>query len=334
MSCSKTPDQDQQITRNTNTQQLGEGANKIQLDGGTGNVSVPGSLTVTGAARVGGLTTTNDVVITTGANSYGRVMSTDQYHAMILRGDINYNATNYTVNGGQAVTKFVQFGCTYSFRQVTTLATSLVFEITPTHVNIPTSLRAGGYTAGMRPFVSCAVPGGTGGVAAHPETCGDIHVRRGDLEPTAVSAALCLLESPDPIPPDPRGADCRMYRVGFAIFSIAAKDDGMRWVSADHSTVIVSKTICGVRPDHDVVGRRQPAHRCGTGHGQGAGDADVARAAVQLDLVRSPALLLCPGVPRDRLILVGRGEHDVARRPVHDPLTGVREDLRHQHICW
>ena len=34
----------------------------------------------------------------------------------------------------------------------------------PTHVSIPTSLRVGGYTAGMRPFVSCAVPGCTGGV--------------------------------------------------------------------------------------------------------------------------------------------------------------------------
>ena len=49
-----------------------------------------------------------------------------------------------------------------------------------------------------------------------------------------------------------------------------------------------------------------------TGHRQGAGDADVARPAVQLDLVRSPAQLLCIGVPRDRLILVGGGEHDVA----------------------
>ena len=34
------------------------------------------------------------------------------------------------------------------------------------------------------------------------------------------------------------------------------------------------------------------------------GDAGVARAAVQLNLVRSPAQLLCVGVPRDRLILV------------------------------
>ena len=105
-------------------------------------------------------------------------------------------------------------------------------------------------------------------------------------------------------------------------------------VAAHHSTVIISKTICAVRPDHDVVGRRQPAHRCGASNGQGTGDADVARPAVQLDLVRSPAQLLRVSVPRDLLILVGDGEHDIARRPVHDPLTGVRVDLRHQHICW
>jgi hypothetical protein len=240
------PDGDQQITWNANSQQVGQGANKIQLDGGTGNVSIPGSLSVTGAATVGGLTTTNDVMITTGANAYGRVMSTDQYHAMILRGDIIYNPPNYTVNGAQAVTTFVQFGGTYRFRHVTTSANNLVFEITPTSVNVPSPLtvtcasnfgnvrvapataggesaiafsrnpnhtwtnrgdtwivgrnvfgvgdrnfaiarfganagnvltmtedgitattgplHVAGYTAGIRPFVSCAVPGGTGGV--------------------------------------------------------------------------------------------------------------------------------------------------------------------------
>ena len=58
----------------------------------------------TGKATVSGtLTTSNDVVINTGATTaarYGRVMSTDQYHAMILRGDINHTAPNYTVAGG------------------------------------------------------------------------------------------------------------------------------------------------------------------------------------------------------------------------------------------
>ena len=72
-------------------------------------------------------------------------------------------------------------------------------------------------------------------VAADPETCGDIDVRRVDLEPNAVAAALYLPESPDPIPLDPREADCRIYRVGFAAFSIAAKDDGVHRRSLDRN---------------------------------------------------------------------------------------------------
>ena len=41
----------------------------------------------------------------------------------------------------------------------------LRMSISPTGiVGIPGSLRVGNYAAGMRPFVSCAVPGGTGGV--------------------------------------------------------------------------------------------------------------------------------------------------------------------------
>ena len=55
-------------------------------------------------------------------------------------------------------------GGIWRFRQTQETSNQIRFEITPTHVNIPTSLRVGGYTAGMRPFVSCAVPGGTGGV--------------------------------------------------------------------------------------------------------------------------------------------------------------------------
>ena len=66
----------------------------------------------------------------------------------------------------------------------------------------------------------------------------------------------------------------------------------------------------------------------------GARDVRVARPAIQLDLARSRAQLLCVGVPRDLLILVGGGQHDIARRPIHDTMIGVREDLRHQHIRW
>ena len=105
-----------------------------------------GSLTSTGTATVQGvLTTNNDVMIATGAVNvqYGRIMSTDQYHAMILRGDINYTAPNYTVAGGLDATTFVQFGGNYRFRQVTNLQNTVLFEITPTYVNVGTSLRIG-----------------------------------------------------------------------------------------------------------------------------------------------------------------------------------------------
>ena len=118
----------------------------------------------TGNATVSGtLTTSNDVVINTGATGvrYGRVMSHDQYHAMILRGDINYSAPNYTVTGGQDATTFVQFGGTYRFRQVTNSLNALVFEITPTHVNVGNSLRIGGVSTDTlymaRPWVQCIV---------------------------------------------------------------------------------------------------------------------------------------------------------------------------------
>ena len=82
----------------------------------------------------------------------------------------------------------------------------------------------------------------------------------------------------------------------------------------------------------DLTRLPRTARRDCTGDRERAGDCHIARPAVQLDLVRSPAQLLRVGVSRDRLILVGGGEHDIARRPIHDPLTGVRENLRNQHI--
>ena len=122
----------------------------------------------TGNATVSGtLTTSNDVVINTGATGarYGRVMSHDQYHAMILRGDINYSAPNYTVTGGQDATTFVQFGGNYRFRQVTNLMNALLFEITPTHVNVGNSLRIGGTSTDtlnqQRTWIQAVIPSAT-----------------------------------------------------------------------------------------------------------------------------------------------------------------------------
>ena len=158
-----TPDQDQQITWNANTQQLGRGANKIQLDDGTGNVSIPGSLTVTGSATMGGLTTTNDIVINTNpGNNCGRVIGGNPTHAIVLRGDAE-GGEPYTINPSICST-WVEWNGIWRFRQIQGSSNSIGFEINPTHVNIPTSLLLGGYTAGMRSFVPLAVPGGTGGV--------------------------------------------------------------------------------------------------------------------------------------------------------------------------
>ena len=98
-------------------------------------------------------------------------------------------------------------------------------------------------------------------------------------------------------------------------------------VGTGHSTVFIQ------RVEPHVAAHRQPAHSRSTGDRERAGGSHIARPAVQLDLVRSPAQLLRVGVPRDLLVLVGGGEHDIARRPLHDPLTGVRLYLRHQRIC-
>ena len=113
------PDSGQQIQWGSNVQQLGRGANKIVLDGGTGNVSIPGDLFVNAGPQL---------------TRYGRINCEDQYHAMILRGDITYSQPNYTVTGGQAVTTFVQFGGTWRFRHVNGSSNILLCEITPDNI--------------------------------------------------------------------------------------------------------------------------------------------------------------------------------------------------------
>ena len=115
------PDNGQQIQWGSNAQQLGRGANKIVLDGGTGNATISGDLFVNAGGSL--------------PSRYGRVICEDQYHAMILRGDINYTAPNYTITGGQAVTTFVQFGGTWRFRHVNQGANLLLFEIAPSMVS-------------------------------------------------------------------------------------------------------------------------------------------------------------------------------------------------------
>ena len=86
-----------------------------------------------------------------GATAYWRIRSVDQYHALILRGDINYTAPNYTVTGGQNCTAFVQFGGTWRFRHVNATSNILLFEITPDNIlykNVALQ---------TTPFISCRI---------------------------------------------------------------------------------------------------------------------------------------------------------------------------------
>ena len=92
-----TPDQDQQITWNANAQQLGRGANTIKLDGGTGNMTVPGTLSVTGAVTLGA------------SGQSGQIASVSVDHAIILRGDTTNPALNYAIMPGDTCA-FIEYG--------------------------------------------------------------------------------------------------------------------------------------------------------------------------------------------------------------------------------
>ena len=122
------PSDGHQIQWGGNSLQLGRGANKLSLDGGTGNAAIPGVLTLNNDLNI------SNFVANEGATAYGRLRSVDQYHAVILRGDINYTAPNYTVTGGQNCTCFVQFGGTWRFRHVNSTSNVLLCEITPDNI--------------------------------------------------------------------------------------------------------------------------------------------------------------------------------------------------------
>ena len=76
------PDSGQQIQWGSNALQLGRGAQKIVLDGGTGNVSAPGECMVGSVAHL-----------------FGRV-GHNTNHAVTFRGDTTGIGTNYTTTQG------------------------------------------------------------------------------------------------------------------------------------------------------------------------------------------------------------------------------------------
>ena len=120
--------------RGSNALQLGRGANKIVLDGGTGNVNAPGD------CMVGSATT----------QQYGR-LGHNVNHAILFRGLTTSGfGSSYTVTAAVCTT-FDEWGGTWYFREVNPTTNSLLFEINTSNVlyrNIPLQ---------TTPFISCRI---------------------------------------------------------------------------------------------------------------------------------------------------------------------------------
>ena len=122
------PDNGQQIQWGSNAQQLGRGANKLSLDGVTGNVNIPGSLSV--GATIGTLT-----LGSASGDHAGQIIGQSSDHAILLRGDTTSTTIpNYAITPG-AVCSFLEWGGTWRFRQEQSGVNNLLFEIAPSMVS-------------------------------------------------------------------------------------------------------------------------------------------------------------------------------------------------------
>ena len=118
------PDSGQQIQWGSTVQQLGRGASKLTLDGGTGNVTIPGAL------RVGSTTG----VLTLGAPlTSGHVVGVSVDRSIILRGDTTNTSMNYSITPGDSCA-FIEFGGRWVFRRIDPGLNENLFEINPTNV--------------------------------------------------------------------------------------------------------------------------------------------------------------------------------------------------------
>ena len=118
------PDAGNQIQWGSTLQQLGRGANKLSLDGATGNANVPGALTVgtgTGVLTLGGSLTS------------GHVVGVSADHAIILRGDTTNPSMNYSITPGDTCC-FIEYGGRWVFRRINPGLNENLFEINPTNV--------------------------------------------------------------------------------------------------------------------------------------------------------------------------------------------------------
>ena len=124
----------QQIQWGSNARQLGRGANKIVLHGGTGNISAPGDCTAGSAIT----------------QQHGR-LGHNVNHAVIFRGLATSgvgSSNNITAAVG---TTFAEWGGAWYFREVNAAANNLLFQVSTSSVlyrNVPLQ---------TTPYISCRI---------------------------------------------------------------------------------------------------------------------------------------------------------------------------------
>ena len=89
--------------------------------------------TLVGTTTTSNLSVTGDITIQNNGFGYGRINGVDEYHAIILRGDISYSAPSYTPNWEDIMT-FVEYSGIFRFREVNTTRQNLLLEISPTNL--------------------------------------------------------------------------------------------------------------------------------------------------------------------------------------------------------
>ena len=140
------PDSGHQIQWGSNVQQLGRGASKLTMDGGAGNVNIPGALSVG--------TTTGVLTLGTPLTS-GHVVGVSVDHAIILRGDTTTANMNYMITPGDTCC-FIEYGGRWVFRRINPGLNENLFEINPTSVFYKS------VALQTTPYVSCRMSGNNG----------------------------------------------------------------------------------------------------------------------------------------------------------------------------
>ena len=172
------PDNGQQIQWGNTVQQLGRGAFKLSLDGGTGNANIPGALSVGfGTGRITAGTSGNA----------GQICGVSVDHAILLRGDTTTADMNYAITPGDTCC-FIEYGGRWVFRMINPGLNLNLFEINTGNVFYKS-------VALQRiPYVSCRVFGTT------------VLNSTGQVTPS-VSSSLSGYRTVAMTPPHPAGAN-------------------------------------------------------------------------------------------------------------------------------